>query len=185
MTASLPALTVLSALLAAAAVLAWPWGTGPRRSAGHPAGDPPAATVYDVADAATLLGLVLRAGLGPVEALETVATQVGGPVGLELSVVAAAHRWGEGPESAWSHVGPVWRQVGLSWRAAVEAGAAPAGLIEAAAGRMRDDEDRRIEAAVERAGVMLVLPLGLAFLPGFVGTTIIPVVLHLVGSLVG
>ena len=40
-------------------------------------------------------------------------------------------------------------------------------------------EDARVEAAVQRAGVLLVLPLGLAFLPGFVGTTVVPVVLHL------
>ena len=53
----------------------------------------------------------------------------------------------------------------------------------AAASRMREAEVRRVEAAVSRAGVLLVLPLGLCFLPGFVGTTVGPVVLRLLGGL--
>ncbi len=44
-------------------------------------------------------------------------------------------------------------------------------------------ESRRVEAAVQRAAVLLVLPLGACFLPGFVATTVAPVVLHLVGGL--
>jgi hypothetical protein len=44
---------------------------------------------------------------------------------------------------------------------------------------MRTAEDERIEAAVQRAGTLLVLPLGACFLPGFVCTTVAPVVLHL------
>ena len=48
---------------------------------------------------------------------------------------------------------------------------------------MRALESRRVEAAVQRAAVLLVLPLGACFLPGFVATTVAPVVLHLVGGL--
>jgi len=58
-----------------------------------------------------------------------------------------------------------------------------AGLLTAAAGRMRAEESRRVEASVHRAGVLLVLPLGACFLPGFVATTVAPVVLHLLGGL--
>jgi pilus assembly protein TadC len=47
---------------------------------------------------------------------------------------------------------------------------------------MREEESRRLEADVHRSGVLLVLPLGLCFLPGFVATTVAPVVLLLVGS---
>ena len=61
----------------------------------------------------------------------------------------------------------------------------PAGLLAAAARRMHDDEARRVEAAVQRAGVLLVLPLGACFLPGFVATTVTPVVLLLLGGLSG
>ena len=175
----------VAGVVAITAVILWPARPRPAADSRRSAPEEAAATIYDVADAATLLAVVLGAGLGPVEALEVVGGRVGGPVGHELTVVAAAHRWGEDPEAAWSHVGAAWQPISHAWRAAIEAGAAPAALVEVAAGRLRDDEDRRLEAAVERAGVLLVLPLGLAFLPGFVGTTIVPVVLHLMRSLVG
>ncbi len=179
---------VAAGLAAGAALVAWPtWPSRRRQATGsrRAGAGQRCATVYDAADAATLLAMVLRAGLGPVEALEVVAARVGGAVGGDLFVVAAAHRWGEAPEAAWSHVGATWRPVAHAWRAAVEAGVSPAELVEAAARRLREGEDRRVETAVERAGVVLVLPLGLAFLPGFVATTIVPVVLQLVGTLAG
>ncbi len=178
--------------LVLAAATAWPPGSpgspGPGPRGAGPGGSTWQAvddTVYAAADALTLLAVVLRAGLGPVEALEAVADRVGGPAGQDLLVVAAAHRWGEDPAAAWAHVGEVWRPAALAWQAALLAGAAPASLIEAAAERLRHDEDRRIEVSLQRAGVLLVLPLGLAFLPGFVCTTVVPVVLHLAVGLVG
>ena len=85
----------------------------------------------------------------------------------------------------WARVGPGWQTAAVSWHAAQSAGAAPAGLLAAAARRMHDDEARRVEAAVQRAGVLLVLPLGACFLPGFVATTVAPVVLLLLGGLSG
>lgn len=138
-----------------------------------------------VADAAAVLGLlaaVLRGGGGTVESLEAVARVEPGPAGRELAVVAAAHRWGAAPEQAWQHVGSGWSAAAAAWHAAHAAGAAPAALLEEAARRMIDVESRRVEAAVHRAGVLLVLPLGLCFLPGFVATTVAPVVLLLLGD---
>lgn len=145
----------------------------------------PAATVDDAADALVLCALVMRAGLGPVEALEAVAPQVGGVVGQQLKVVASAHRWGQDSGQAWSHVGPWWRPAAVAWQAAERSGAAPAGVVLAAAERLRRSEAHRIEAAVQRAGVLLVLPLGTCFLPGFAGTTVVPIVLHLARSGLG
>ena len=60
------------------------------------------------------------------------------------------------------------------------AGAAPAGLLTATAARIRRTEAAQIEARIQRAGVLLVLPLGLCFLPGFLLTTVVPVVADLV-----
>jgi len=179
------AAALLAALGAALAVLLWPGdgGMGPARAG---AGEPPSAGPATVEEAAAALGLVaaaLRSGVGSVEALEAVADVTEGRAGRELAVVAAAHRWGQGPDEAWAHVGPGWAAAAVAWHAAHTAGAAPAGLLTAAAGRMRALESRRVEAAVQRAAVLLVLPLGACFLPGFVATTVMPVVLHLVGSL--
>jgi hypothetical protein len=141
--------------------------------------------VEDAADALVLCAMVLRAGLGPVEALEAVAGHVPGPVAHQLRVVASAHRWGQDAATSWTHVGEAWRPAALAWQAAERSGAAPAGVVLAASERMRREEGSRVEAAVQRAGVLLVLPLGACFLPGFVGTTVVPVVLHLARASLG
>ncbi|MEO6020564.1 MAG: type II secretion system F family protein [Knoellia sp.] len=146
---------------------------------------PGRATVDEAADALVLCALVLRAGLGPVEALEAVARHVPGTVAHQLRVVASAHRWGQDAATSWAHVGEAWRPAALAWQAAERSGAAPAGVVLAAAERMRREESSRVEAAVQRAGVLLVLPLGACFLPGFVGTTVVPVVLHLARATLG
>ena len=59
------------------------------------------------------------------------------------------------------------------------AGAPPAALLDAAALRMAQAERRRLETAAQRAGVLLVLPLGACFLPAFLLTTVVPVVITL------
>jgi pilus assembly protein TadC len=150
-----------------------------------PVGPPPpegAPTLDDAAVALSLLAAALRGGAGPVECLESVAAVDPTPAGRDLAVVAAAHRWGEPADRAWGHVGPGWAPAAVAWHAALAAGAAPAGLVEAAASRMRSAESRRLEASLQRAGVLLVLPLGLCFLPGFVATTVAPLVLLLVSG---
>ena len=175
---------IVAAVVAALAVLLWPSGDGGRAPSAAPddsRGDVPA-TVDEAATALGLVAAALRSGVGAVEALEAVAEVDTGQAGRELAVVAAAHRWGQPTDEAWSHVGPGWAAAAVAWHAAHSAGAAPAGLLSAAAARMRTEESRRVEAAVQRAGVLLVLPLGACFLPGFVATTVAPVVLHLLSG---
>ena len=175
---------IVAAVVAALAVLVWPGREG-GRSTTTESGDRPVVVAATVDEAATALGLVaaaLRSGVGAVEALEAVAEVDVGPAGRELAVVAAAHRWGRTTDEAWSHVGDGWAAAAVAWHAAHCAGAAPAGLLTAASTRMRAEESRRVEAAIQRAGVLLVLPLGMCFLPGFVATTVAPVVLHLLGG---
>lgn len=190
---------VLAVLLALAAVLLWPTAAVPHRlpmsqgagvgeDAVEPAdarGDPGPATVDAAADALVLVALALRSGLAPVEALEAVAAKSQPAVGHQLRIVASAHRWGQDAATAWSHVDAAWRPAALAWQAAERSGGAPAGVVLAAAGGMRRQEASRVEATVQRAGVLLVLPLGLCFLPGFAATTVVPVVLHLARSAVG
>jgi pilus assembly protein TadC len=174
---------IVAAMVTALAVLLWPV-SGDRGAPGGGDGPPPPAEAATVDEAATALSLVaaaLRSGVGSVEALEAVAAVDHGPAGRELAVVAVAHRWGRPTDEAWANVGAGWGAAAVAWHAAHSAGAAPAGLLGAAAARMRAEESRRVEAAVQRAGVLLVLPLGVCFLPGFVATTVAPVVLHLLG----
>jgi pilus assembly protein TadC len=60
----------------------------------------------------------------------------------------------------------------------------PAGLLRDAAADLRRDALAQVEVATARLSVRLVLPLGLAFLPAFVLTTVVPVVLALADGLV-
>lgn len=184
-------------VLVVGAVLLWPTRgapcrSGPQPRAGEAAGAPPAGddpsrapTVDEAADALVLCALALRSGLGLVESLEAVAARVPPSVARDLRIVASAHRWGQDAATSWGHVGEGWQSASLAWQAAERSGAAPAGVVLAAAQRMRREEASRVETAVQRAGVLLVLPLGACFLPGFVGTTVVPVVLHLAGVSLG
>ena len=195
---------VVPALLAALAVVSWPSpprppgtrlpATGLRRGRDARAGvdgvDPSGAsrqpaTAHHVADALVLLSLALRSGMGQREALERVALASDGQIASHLRSVAAALRWGRPGREAWGYVADVWRPAALAWELADRAGAAPAQLVEEAAWRIRDGEDRRLQAAAARAGVRLVLPLGLAFLPAFACTAVVPVVLALAHTVLG
>jgi len=183
-------LPLVLAAVAALAVVAWP--ARPSRSPAGAAVSDPAdlglgrpATTYAVADALVLLSLALRSGMGQREALEHVAGASHGQVASHLASVAAALRWGRPGPEAWSFVPAVWRPAALAWEVADRAGAAPAQLVEEAAWRIREREDRRLQAATARAGVRLVLPLGLAFLPAFACTAVVPVVLALVHTVLG
>ncbi len=128
------------------------------------------------------LSVALRSGVSTIEALERVSAVCPVGAGRHLATVAAALRWGQGTAEAWAHVPDAWGPAAAAWAMAERAGAPPADLLAHAAERVRQAESRRVEAATARAGVLLVLPLGLCFLPAFAGTTVVPVVLALVGS---
>ncbi|KQU65393.1 hypothetical protein ASD62_09360 [Phycicoccus sp. Root563] len=180
------------ALAAGVAVLVWPGRLRPavRRAASTPGrrvprvrrrsrDASPAPPVDEVADALVLVALALRAGLDLTRALEEVATGAGALVSKDLSAVVAAVRWGRPVDEAWSYASPVWRPAALAWSVAEATGAAPAALVADAAARLRDGRERDRERRAARAGVLLVLPLGLGFLPAFACTAVLPVVIAL------
>lgn len=147
---------------------------GRRRARGR---DP--AGTEEVADALVLISLALRAGLPLPEALHHVHAEATGRVRADLAAVTAALRWGRPAQDAWSFAGPGWRAAVVATHMSEHTGAGPAGLIDQAAGRLREERERERERAAARAGVLLVLPLGLGFLPAFVCTAVVPVVLNL------
>jgi len=55
----------------------------------------------------------------------------------------------------------------------------PGDALAGAADEVRRREQQRLEVATATLGVRLVLPLGLIFLPAFILTTVVPVVLAL------
>jgi pilus assembly protein TadC len=186
---------ILVVLLTATAVLAWPNAhrvshVAPRRA---PADDEASGAgrsadagstgavvpVVEVAGVIDLLALTLRGGVGLVEAMEAVATRVGGPLGLHLQTVAAAGRWGVEDATAWASIPSAWQPAARALRMAASAGVPPADVLVRAAEEVRRAEQQRLELATEALGVRIVLPLGLAFLPAFVLTTVVPIVLAL------
>jgi pilus assembly protein TadC len=135
--------------------------------------------VAEVAGVIDLLALTLRGGAGLVEAMEAVAARVGGPLGLHLQTVAAAGRWGVEDATAWASIPSAWQPAARALRMAATAGVAPADVLTRAAQEVRRAEQHRLEVATQTLGIHIVLPLGLAFLPAFVLTTVVPIVLAL------
>ena len=135
--------------------------------------------VAEVAGVIDLLALTLRGGVGLVEAMEAVATRVGGPLGLHLQTVAAAGRWGVEDATAWASIPSAWQPAARALRMAATAGVPPADVLARAAEEVRRAEQQRLELATATLGIRIVLPLGLAFLPAFVLTTVVPIVLAL------
>lgn len=133
----------------------------------------------EVAGVLDLLALTLRGGVGLVEAMEAVASRVGGLLGLHLQTVAAAGRWGVEDATAWASVPSAWQPAARALRMAATAGVPPAEVLARAAEEVRRAEQQRLEVATATLGIRIVLPLGLAFLPAFVLTTVVPIVLAL------
>lgn len=175
------------------AVALWPATPRAARWLGAPDQDGPETapgvrvpvTTTEVADATVLVAIALRSGSGLVDALEHAARVCSVGAGEDLLRVAAALRWGRPMRDAWGYARPVWRPTARALTIAEESGAASAETLLTAAAALREEEGRRLEAAGGRAGVMLVLPLGLCFLPAFVATAVVPLVAVLIDSSLG
>jgi pilus assembly protein TadC len=133
---------------------------------------------------ADLLAAALRAGTPVDRAVSAVAEALGGPLGERLERTARSLRLGAGPDEAWAHLSDVRgadRLVTAAIRSSASGGALAGALI-----RLTDDlrADRGVaaEAAAQRAGVLIVLPLGLCFLPAFVLAGLVPVLVALIGD---
>ncbi len=188
--------SVLAAALAACSVLLWPqarrWRVViPRRGRlailrrGRRAGGSGANSGASMPEVLDLLALALRGGADLQSAAHHVAGVVGGGTGRELRAVTAALAWGLDEDAAWEqapvHWAPARRALGL----AATAGVPPAQLLSDAAADLRRDALAQVEVATARLAVHLVLPLGLAFLPAFILTTVVPVILALAAGVAG
>lgn len=136
-------------------------------------------TTDEIAASMVLLAVALQSGCGVVEAVEEVADIGTDPAARQLGVVAAAWRWGVSDQEAWSVVDARWSRVELSLRLAAKSGVAPSSLLLEGADDLWSARLADLDIAAARVAVRLVLPLGAAFLPAFVLTTVVPVVLAL------
>ncbi len=149
--------------------------------------DPPHedSTMTDVTDAALLLHLALAGGSGIIECLEAVVPACRGRVRADLARVAAAYRWGKSHDEAWAYAADAWEPVAIALGLALDHGAAPAEAVRSAANRLRASETVRLEAAAGKAGTLLIVPLAMMFLPAFMLTTVLPLVINLVPGAMG
>lgn len=134
--------------------------------------------------AADLLAVALRGGAPVDRATIAVADALPGPLGDRLARVGRVLRLGGTPAEAWAQLGPIDGADRMA-RAAVrsaEHGSALAGALVRLAGDLRADRRVAIEAAARRAGVLVVLPLGLCFLPAFVLAGLVPVIVAILGD---
>lgn len=133
---------------------------------------------------ADLLAAALRAGTPVDRAVSAVADALGGPLGERLDRVGRSLRLGAEPPEAWAHLSDVPGAERLV--AAAIRSSASGGALAGALGRLADDlraaRAMAAEAAARRAGVLIVLPLGLCFLPAFLLAGLVPVVVAVLGD---
>jgi pilus assembly protein TadC len=142
------------------------------------------AVAADLPSAADLLATCLSSGAPPADALRTVAEVASGPLADRLRLVADALRLGADPADAWGPVrnGDPLAPLGRAFIRSDATGAPIAETVTAVA-----DDQRRVarwaaEAAARRAGVLAVGPLALCFLPAFVLTGVVPVIVAVAGD---
>ncbi|HVE97676.1 MAG TPA: type II secretion system F family protein [Mycobacteriales bacterium] len=137
--------------------------------------------------ACDLLSACIVAGAAPGAALCEVAAAVPGRLGVMLAEVARGLRLGMSMPDAWAPVvatgTPALRTLASALARATESGASPARTLDAMAVELREKRRLAGEAAARRAGVAMVAPLGICFLPAFVVVGVVPFVAGLMGTL--
>lgn len=138
----------------------------------------------DLPLAADLLAAAMRAGAPVDRSVLAVAEALDGPLAQRLGRVGRTLLLGGAPEEAWSQLGPVpgaERLTAAAMRSS-HSGAALAGALTRLADDLRADRATAAEASVRRAGVLVVLPLGLCFLPAFILAGLVPVIVAVLGD---
>ncbi|MCA0144741.1 type II secretion system F family protein [Blastococcus sp. LR1] len=135
--------------------------------------------------ACELLAACLTAGLPVAGALAAVAGAVPAPLAARLQVVAGLSRMGAVPRRAWAgQPGELTALARVLIRAG-ESGAAAVPALRALAEETRSAARAEAQAEVQRAGVWVLAPLGLCFLPAFVCLGVVPLVLGIAGDVLG
>ena len=143
------------------------------------------ALVRELPAACDLLGVCLAAGVPVAGALAAVGEAAPAPLGPELRGVAALYRMGADPRQAWAGVPSELAGLGRVLVRAGESGSTAAPALRALAADSRAAARAATETAVRRAGVWVLAPLGLCFLPAFVCLGVVPLILGIAGDVFG
>nr|WP_121399119.1 type II secretion system F family protein [Micromonospora sp. M71_S20] len=138
----------------------------------------------DLPLAADLLAAAMRAGAPVDRSILAVAGALDGPLADRLARVGRLLRLGGGPEEAWAPLAavPGAERLTAAVLRSADSGAALAGALTRLADDLRADRSTAAEAAARRAGVLIVLPLGLCFLPAFILAGLVPVIVAVLGD---
>jgi pilus assembly protein TadC len=146
-----------------------------RRSGAPP--DDTGRLARDLPVACDLLAVCLAAGTPVGAAVAAVGESVAGPLGVRLEATGALYRLGAAPRRAWAGTPPPVDALARTVVRAGESGSAVVPALQRLAADRRSTERSHTEAAVRRAGVWVLAPLGLCFLPAFLCLGVVPLVL--------
>jgi membrane protein YqaA with SNARE-associated domain len=144
-----------------------------------------AGMVRELPVACDLLAVCLAAGVPVGGALAAVGSAVSPPLGPPLTTVAGLYRLGAEPRRAWADAPEPLTGLGRVLVRAGESGAAVAPALRDLAADGRAELRAATEAAVRRAGIWILAPLGLCFLPAFVCLGVVPLVLGIAADVFG
>jgi pilus assembly protein TadC len=168
---------------ATGAVLAVGTGLAADRLLRRPAGPGVGAALEPELPAAVdLLAVCLAAGMPVGSAVAAVAEAVPDPLAAALGRVAGLYRMGAEPRRAWADAPDELAPLARVLVRAGESGSAAGPALRALAADARAASRARIERDVRRAGVWVLAPLGLCFLPAFVCLGVVPLVLGIAGQ---
>lgn len=138
----------------------------------------------EVAVAADLLAAALRTGVPVSAAVLSVGEALEGPLSGRLMQIGRELREGVSPRQAWQRLADLAAAQGFitSAQRSAESGAALSRALARSADDLRADAAHERQAQAQRAAVLLVLPLGLCFLPAFVIGGLVPVVVAVLGD---
>jgi Flp pilus assembly protein TadB len=132
-----------------------------------------------------LLAVCLAAGTPVPGALGAVGAAAGGPLGRVLAGVAARLQLGAPARTAWRDVPADAAALARVVVRAGESGSSVVPALQALAADLRVAQRSATAAAVQRAGVWVLAPLGLCFLPAFLCLGVVPLVLGIAEDVLG
>jgi Type II secretion system (T2SS), protein F len=139
----------------------------------------------DLPVACDLLAVCLGAGVPLAGALAAVGASMPSPLGDRLRGVAGLYRLGAEPRRAWADVPAELAPLGRVLVRAGESGSAAVPALRSLAADGRAAARARTDAAVRRAGIWVLAPLGLCFLPAFICLGVVPLILGIAGDVFG
>jgi hypothetical protein len=143
------------------------------------------ALVRELPGACDLIGVCLSSGVSVAGAVAAVAAAVPPPLGARLGDVAALYRLGAEPRRAWADVPAELAALGRVLVRAGESGSGVVPALRSLAADTRSAARAHTDAAVRRAGIWVLAPLGVCFLPAFLCLGVVPLVLGIAGDVFG